>query len=185
MDGDATTTRAAGKSGKIASIALRVLHNPFQLRVVVMLVIFAAWYLGFCMPMSSSIDRTVASTSTERKRLALALEVERLRAQVMRFDDRLPRKTDPNEWVHYMLEGVRRFPLRMVLLDSDGMKDVGPYKAVVVKLEVEGAFHDVDAFLRWVEGNSRLLRVDGIRMEPSRAAKGKMSVQMVILGVMG
>src|SRR5438067_1915299 len=105
--------------------------------------------------MTAGIDDAVRRAGRERKRLALALEVERLRAQVAAFQPRLPVKTDPNEWVGYVLEGVRKFPLRMALLDTEGTRDVGPYKAVVLKLQVEGTFHDVDAFLRWVETNPR------------------------------
>ena len=41
----------------------------------------------------------------------------------------------------------------MVMLDTEAAKDVGPYKAIVVKMQVEGTFHDIDAFLRWVETN--------------------------------
>lgn len=177
--------RAGPPRGKLAAAALRVVHNPVRLRVLLTALILGGWYAVFSQPMTAGIDETVARTAAGRKRLELAREVERLRAQLARFQGRLPRKTDPNEWVQYMLDGVRKFDLRLSMLDTDGTKDVGPYKAVVIKMQVEGGFHDVDAFLRWVEGNPRLLRVDMLRMDPARMSRGKMDVQMIVLGVMG
>jgi Tfp pilus assembly protein PilO len=185
MDATAAAGKAAKGPGKFATMADRVLHNPTQLRVLLAAAILGVWYAGFASPMTTEIDETARRTEREKKRLTVAVEVERLRAQVARFHSRLPVKTDPNEWVEYMLEGVRRFPLRMVLLDTDGTRDVGPYKAIVVKLQVEGRFHDADEFLRWVENNERLLRVDSLRLEPVRGQRGVVDVQMIVLGVMG
>jgi hypothetical protein len=148
-------------------------------------VVLTAWYFAFASPMTAEIDDVQKRVERERKRLGVAVEVERLRGEVGKFQGRLPVKTDPNEWVAYMLDGVRKLPLRLVMLDTDGQRDVGPYKAVVVKLQVEGAFHDVDALLRWVESNERLLRVDMIRLEPSRGGGGLVDLHMVVLGVMG
>jgi hypothetical protein len=187
--GDTTpqdTAAAAKPPGKLTALAVRVLHNPLQLRVLLMAAAFGGWYAAFSMPMAEGIDDTVRRSERERKRVRLAVEVERLRGQVARFQPRLPEKTDPNEWVQYVLRGVGRFPLRVVMLDTDGTRDVGPYKAVVLKLQVAGDFGDIDAFLRWVEGNPRLLRVDMLKLSPSRGAGGQvLGAEMVVLGVMG
>jgi Tfp pilus assembly protein PilO len=161
-----------------------VLNSPVQLRVLLAVLIFGGWYAGFCSPMSAAIDERTRRADRERKRLELAGEVERLRAQVDRFQARLPLKTDPNEWVQYMLGGVRGFPLRLLMLDTDGEKDVGPYKAQVVKMQVEGGFHDVDAFLRWIETNTRLLRIDSVRITPTKDGR-KVEAHLVVLGVRG
>lgn len=185
MDANANQSDVGSKQSQLTALVERVLHHPTQLRVLLMVVVIGVWYAGFSVPLTAGIDQSLQRAERERKRLALAVEVERLRAQVDRFQGRLPQKTDPNEWVQYMMEGVRRFPLRQVMLDTDGTKDIGPYKAIVIKLQVEGTFHDVDAFLRWIEGNTRLLRVDLLRLEPSRIARNKLDVQMVVLGVMG
>jgi Tfp pilus assembly protein PilO len=185
---DASAGQATSRKNKLSALAVRVLHNPVRLRVLLTLLIFGGWYLGFSQPMSAGIDESTRNTSRERKRLELAKEIEQLRAQVDRFQGRLPRKTDPNEWVQFMLAGVRGFTLKLVTLDTDSTRDVGPYKAMVMKLEIEGGFQEIDRFLRWLESNPRLLRVDSIRLEPargSRSARGTMYAKLVVLGVMG
>jgi hypothetical protein len=172
------------QTSRLNAFLLRVLHNPFQLRVVLMSLIFAAWFSGVSGRMSAEIDATTRNVQRERARIGLAEEVERLRAQVDQFRDRLPRQTDSNEWLQYMLAGARGFPIRLVMINTESVKDVGPYRAVVIKLDVEGAFADVDAFLRWLEANDRLFRVDTIHIGPAREPP-KMLAQFSVLGVIG
>ncbi len=172
------------KTSRVNTALLRVLHNPFQFRVVLMSLIFAAWFAGVSGPLSAEIDANTRSAERERSRIGLALEIERLRAQVARFHDRLPRQTDANEWLQYVVSGARGFPVRLAMINTEAVKDVGPYKAVVIKLDVEGAFADVDALLRWLESNDRLFRVDTIHIGPSREPR-KVLAQLSVLGVMG
>jgi hypothetical protein len=185
MDPNGIQTLKETNPGGLGSVARRVAQNPNQLRVFLMLGTFSVWYIFFSMPMSAEIDDTGKKTVEERKRVALAIEVEKLRQQVGLFEGRLPKNTDSNEWVHYMMEGVRKFPVRQTGLETEGIKDLGPFKVIVLKLHVEGSFHDVDHLLRWIDGNERLLRIDSIKAEPSRAAPGKVDVLLQILGVMG
>ncbi len=58
------------------------------------------------------------------------------------------------------------------MLDTDAPKDVGAYRAMVVRIDVEGTFRDVNAFLRRVEANRRLLRIDLIKLDPVRGTDG-------------
>lgn len=184
MDESANAT--AAKPGAMKIGVLKILHNPLQLRVLLMLAIFGGWYQGFYQPVSLGIDGAGQQTERGKKRLALATDVERLRIQVDKFKKRLPEKTDPNEWVQYMMDGVRKFPgLRQVLLDTDGEKELGPFKGIVIKLQVEGGFRDVDALLRWIESNPRLIRVDSIKLEPSKGKRSMMDAHLVVIGVMG
>ncbi len=83
-----------------------------------------------------------------------------------------------------MMSGVRGFDLRLVNFDTAGVKEIGPIKAIVLKVQVEGGFHEVDAFLRWVEGNPRLFRVDQLKLEPERKKTGKLDAHLILLGVM-
>jgi Tfp pilus assembly protein PilO len=165
-------------------------YKPMLFRAALTAVIVGAWYAGFAMPSTAEIDQTATKLAREQKRLGLAREVEELRKQVARYQKRLPVNSDPNEWVQYMLDGVRKFPtLRLVMLDTDGTKAVGPYNAILIKLNVEGPFRDVDAFVRWIEANPRLLRVDMLNMQPVRSANetasGRMGATMIVMGVMG
>ena len=66
------------------------LHDPLQLRLVLCATLLAAWYwLGYS-PMSDRIARTTANLRRDRQLLALATEVESLRAEADNFAHRLP-----------------------------------------------------------------------------------------------
>jgi Tfp pilus assembly protein PilO len=171
---------------RIASLGLAKLwdwlHHPLHLRIVLTSAVLLGWYFGIHSTLSDAIDQTSRRVERTRKRVALAHEIESLREQVKSFQDRLPEKTDANEWVAYILAGVRRWPLKLNLLDTEATKDVGPYKAMVLRLDLEGSYQDLNAFLQWIESNHRLLRIDVVRIEPKRSGLG---AQLTILGVMG
>ena len=172
------------KSARNAKLLER-LHNPLQLRALVTGSLLLAGYFGIYLPLSSGIVDTTRQLNQEQKRLELARDIEHLRTQVESYKDRLPAGKDPNEWVQYVLGGIRGFPLKLVTLDVDTPRDLGPYKAVVVRVELEGAFHDMDALLRWFESNERLFRVDSLNINPHRSGNGTLVMQLTVLGVMG
>ncbi|MFI5461651.1 MAG: type 4a pilus biogenesis protein PilO [Isosphaerales bacterium] len=173
------------KKGWTLNRVLDRLHDPLSLRAVLTLVVLVTWYVGFEMPLSTTIETTTRQIAQERKRLEWAREIEALRDQVGKFQDRLPQKTDSNEWIQYMLSGVRAFPLKLVLLDAEMPKELGPYKVMVLRLGLEGNYHDLNEFLRWLEANPRLLRIDSIRIEPQRGGSGVLGARLIVLGVTG
>ena len=175
----------AEKLGKARAKLLDRLHDPIQLRVFLVVALLLVWYGAVYMPKSGEVDETTRAMARDRKRLALATEIESLRAQVGRFQGRLPEKRDPNEWVQYVLGGIRRYPLKLVSLDPDELKDLGPFKLIVLRVELEGWYHDVDAFIRWLEANPRLFRVDIAALQPHRSGNGRLVMQLTVLGVMG
>lgn len=161
-------------------------YSPVKLRVVLTLVLVGAWYGLVAMPRTGEIDASTGLVQTGRARLALAKDVERLRKQVAQFQDRVPRDPDPNEWAQYMISGSRRHGLRVTNLETDDRKDAGPYKLIVMRLELEGPFRAVDDFLRWLDGNPRLLRVDSLTITPQKQGTedlGATRANLVVLGV--
>lgn len=172
------------KPSPLTAAASRVLGNPLQLRVALTAAILGGWYFAVSAPMTTGIDETTARAVREKKRLGLAVEVERLRAQVARFQDRLPRDTDANEWLQYMIAGARQFPVRLATIDTQSVRAVGPYKAAVIAVDLEGSFQGIDDFIRWVESDRRLFRIDTIRIAPTREP-GKLTAKLSLLGVMG
>jgi hypothetical protein len=172
------------KSTRKAELLER-LHNPLQLRALVTGSLLLAVYVGMYMPLTSGLAETTRQLNQEQKRLDLARDIEHLRTQVERYKDRLPAARDPNEWVQYVLGGIRGFPLKLVTLDVDTPRDLGPYKAMVVRVELEGAFHDMDSLLRWFESNQRPFRVDSVNIYPHRSGNGTLVMQLTVLGVMG
>ncbi len=85
----------------------------------------------------------------------------------------------------YILEGVRQLPVTLITLDCMPPKEVGPYKAIVLRIELEGSFFGLDQFLRWLESNRRLLRTDDVHLLPRHTNKGAMVMQITVLGMMG
>ena len=164
---------------------LEQLHDPVRLRMVTTGLMLLVGYVGIYMPLSSRIDQTTRKLERESKRQETANEVEFLRAQVEKFQDRLPEDTDTNEWVQYVLGGIREFPLKLVALDSDSPRRCGPYDAVVLHVNLEGAFHDLDALFHWLEANERLFRVDSAVIAPASDRSDKLALRLTLLGVKG
>ncbi len=161
------------------------LYNPNKLRAIVTGLMLLIGYVGVYMPLSNGMDTTTRQLVKERKRLELGCEVEALRVQFNRFKNRIPKKRDANEWVPYILDGVRQYPVALLKWNADELRDIGPYKVVVLRLELEGTFEGMDSMLDWLETNERLIRVDTMKLAPQRAGSGKLVMQLVVLGVMG
>lgn len=164
---------------------IAMMHDPIQLRMLITGFILAAAFVGLYLPVSQAIAETSSELAQEQKRVKLARDIEHLRAQMERFEKRLPKDTDVNEWVQYILEGIRDYPLKLVKLESRDVRTVGQYQAVVLNIELEGTFPDMDRFLRWVESNERLFRMDEVRIVPLRSNKERQVLELVVLGVMG
>ena len=172
------------KPGLQARLVAR-LHEPIPLRLALGVALLASWYsLGYTQ-MSSRIADTAVKLDGDRKRLALATEVESLRAEEGEFEDRLPPREDPNEFLQYVLAGIRSFPLKLGSLNPEKPREAPPFEVASVRVELEGKFEDIDSFLRWVETDKRLLRVDGLTMGPDQREAGTLRVQLSVLGLMG
>jgi Tfp pilus assembly protein PilO len=161
------------------------LRNPSNLRIVATSVVLVVGYMLIYSPLSASIDESARKLGAEKKRLEAACEIEFLREQYQTFKDRLPTKTDTNEWVQYVLAGVRRFPLNLTALDPEPVRDVGPYKAVVLRIDITGTLLDMNQFLHWLETNDRLMRVDTVSVQPDQKKDGTLTMRLVVIGIMG
>ena len=138
------------------------LHDPLQLRILLIGAVLLAGYIGVYTPLTAQIAETTTKLRREQKMAELADSLEQLQARCGSFAKRIPQQADSKEWLQYMHEGIRRFPLKLTKLDCLTPRQVGPYRAVVLTIALEGSFFDLDQFLRWLESNPRLLRVDDI-----------------------
>jgi hypothetical protein len=161
------------------------LRNPTNLRVMLTGSILAVAYMCVYSPLSAEIDKCREKLVVEKRRLDVVRDIERLREQFKSFKDRLSTTSDTNEWVQYVLDGVRQQPLKLLTLDPDKIREVGPYKAVTLRIDLEGTLRDINAFLKWLENNERFLRIDWISIQPARGGNGSLVVSMTIVGVMG
>ncbi len=48
---------------------------------------------------------------------------------------------------------------------------------------MEGAFTEIDEFLRWVETDERLLRVDAIKLDPVAKDPKRLTAQLILLSL--
>ena len=84
-----------------------------QLRIFVTATVLLVAYTCMYSPLSGKIADATAEINRQQKLCQLASDVEHLRAQYQGFVDRLPTQSDSKEWVQYLLDGIRRFPLRL------------------------------------------------------------------------
>ncbi len=162
---------------------LERLHDPVQLRVVITGLMLVVGYVGIYMPLSSRIEETTRKLGWQYKRQALAKEIEFLRTQLGEFQDRLPENTDANQWAQYVIDGIRKFPLKLLTLEPQDPTSVGPYTAVGLKIGLEGKIGDLDSLLCWLETNKRLFRIDSVEIAPTRGGNDVLVMQFTLLGM--
>jgi Tfp pilus assembly protein PilO len=174
----------AGRLGKLWINFRRRLKDPLQLRFILAVGVAAPWYFLVYSWLSGGTEEVEKARVKSEAHLALAREIVSLRAEVAKFRPRLPAHTDPNEWVEYLLSGVRLYPIKMVKLQPQPAKKQGPFNVVAVNVDLQGRFTDLEALLVWIESNSRIFRVESIWIAPTQDGSA-MSLKMTILGVMG
>jgi hypothetical protein len=176
----------AGRLGTLGANLKNRLRDPLQLRVALVVSSLTLWYVAAYMPISGRMDATLTDLTKSEKHLGLVRDIEALRAQAAKFRDRIPSKTDPNEWVEYMLGGIRGYPpLKLLKLESQGMKKHGPFDVMILRIEIQGEFADLDGLLGWIETNTRLFRIDSVTLKPAMGNVGGLVLQLTVLGVMG
>jgi Tfp pilus assembly protein PilO len=167
----------------LKSNLLERLHNPLQLRICVLVVALAAGYFGVYVPLNGRIVETTRKLDRDRKMLDLASSIEQLQKQYHQFESRVPQQADSKEWVQFVLNGISQLPVNLVSLDCKTPKELGPYKAIVLQVQLEGTFFELDQVFRWVESNRRLLRADDIRLAPRRGGEGAITMQLTLVGM--
>jgi hypothetical protein len=190
-----TPNETGERRNDLKSQLIERLHNPLQLRILVIGTVLLAGYGAVYVPLTTQIAKTAQALDRERKMAVLAQSLEHLQTQCARFAKRLPQQADSKEWMQYMHEGIRTFPLKLSKLDCLAPRQIGPYKVMVLTIELEGSLFDLDRFLRWIETNPRFLRADEItialaagkeRGKPKGSEnKDDMTMKLTVLGMAG
>ncbi len=173
------------RSGGLKVRLLDSLHNPTQLRICVMAAVLLAGYYAIFVPLDTRIAQATNKLGRETKLIALAANLERFRKQYSALEPRVPRQADTKQWVQYVLDGIRRLPLKMNRFDCREPKQFGPLRVITFQIELEGTFFDLDRFLRWVESDQRLFRVDDVSISPLHGATGGAGMRLTVLGLSG
>ena len=170
------------EKGGLAKLIER-LHDPVQLRVFITGIMVVVGYMGIYSQLSEWIEESTRELSRLHKRQGLAKEIEFLRCQLGKFDGRLAENADPNEWAQYLIDNIRKFPLRLLSFRPESPRPVGPYTALVFDVTLAGEkIRDLDSFVHWVETNKRLLRVDSLRIAPTPEGR-ELIMNLRLLGI--
>jgi Tfp pilus assembly protein PilO len=165
---------------------LERLSNPNQLRGFLTGLVLLIGYLAIYQPFEQHAAAAKKSLAESKKRLDLARDVEQLRKQFSPLEARLSQPTDSKEWERYMLDEIRKFPLKLESFKPGDPRDIGPYKAITMQIEMTGSYVDLDHFLHWLESNKRLFRVDDVKISvKSTTGEHCLTMKIVVLGLMG
>jgi Tfp pilus assembly protein PilO len=175
----------SGRLTPILENLKRRLRDPLQLRLILGVGMLAGWASLVYLPISDGIEQAVQDRARAAAHSAVARDIEALRIQDAKYKARLPTATDPNEWVEYLLGGLRNSAVRLLKLEPQILRKHGPYDVVVVRIEAQGSYNDLSALLAWIETNPRLLRIDSLTLQPSRGLDGDVVLNLTVLGVMG
>jgi len=172
--------QTAGSS--LERLILAQLRNPIRLRFALGAFLLSSWYFCFYSPTSDRIVRTAALTEREQKRAATAQQIDELRKVLAPFAERIPKHAGQNELVRYVMAHVRQSPVKLVDLKPTKNKGLGPFDNIGLRLQFEASYEDLDAFLTWAENDHRLLRVDSLKVEPSKD-RAQLTVQLDLLSL--
>ncbi|MEN6458366.1 MAG: hypothetical protein ABFC63_05500 [Thermoguttaceae bacterium] len=173
------------RNSKLKARLLEALHNPTQLRVCVIGAILLIGYYAVFVPLDGRIAQTTRKLAQQRTILDQAANLEQLQKQYSVLDPRVPQRANSEEWVQYLLNGIRGMPVKMNALECREPKQFGPLKVFSFHIELEGTFFDLDKFLRWIESNRRLFRVDEVTITPMMGAVGGGIMRLTLLGLSG
>lgn len=173
------TPQASGLSRAI----LKQLSHPLKLRLVLCVAMIVVWQALFFSPLSDSVSATTARIARERNRAATAREIEQLKKALVPHRDLIGTGDDVHELIRHVMGRIRSSPLRLVNLKPEKPKDLGPFEAIGLQLNIEGGYSEIDEFLGWAETNKRLLRVDAIRLTPHLCTPGRLTGTVTLVAL--
>ncbi len=85
--------------------------------------------------------------------------------------------------MRHVIGHLRASPLKLTDLRPEKTKDLGAFQTIGLQLQLEGRFSDLDAFLRWVETDKRLSRIDSIRLAPAAKIPGLLKADLTLINL--
>jgi hypothetical protein len=158
----------------------RYLGSPVKMRLATMGGLLILTIVLVYMPLSKEIKKSKKLLSSERERNSCIMDNEKLQKQVEIFHSIIGEKSDTNEWVQYLLDGMRNFHVKLKGMESKQQRKVGPYRTAALSMEIEGAFPDIKKYVEWVESSQRLVRIDTLQIE--KRSTGLM-LKILVLGI--
>jgi hypothetical protein len=171
------------KNSALLRNVVKRFNDPAQLRWIMMGFVLCAGVVGVYMPLSGRADDAERRANHEKERLALIKDLEHLRADYTDIKKHIV-KMDPSDWATYLNEGTRMFKgLRVLSMETQSTRSMPPYRLAVLTIVLEGTFPLFDQYLRWLDTNERLLRVDTVKIEPSDRGDS-LQMKVLVQGIM-
>jgi Tfp pilus assembly protein PilO len=164
-------------------VILNQIRQPLKLRLLLCSAIITGWYVLFFSPLSEQTIAAAAKIDAERKRVATARQIEQLKKAMAPYKGRVHAGTDIHELMQHVIAEMRSSPLKLLDLKPEKPKALGSYEALGLRLTLEGRFAEFDEFLRWVETDQRLLRIDSIKLDPLSTDPSRLMGQVVVLSL--
>lgn len=131
-------------------------------------------------PLSKEIDQSRRLVAAEKERNSCIADCEKLQKQAVLFRSLIGEKADTDEWVEYLLTGLRKFNVKLHGMESRQMKKVGPYMALTFSMEIEGSYQELKSYIEWMEASQRLIRIDTMNFEKK---SDNLVMKLIVLGV--
>ena len=93
---------------------------------------------------ASDVSATTARIDRERKRAATAREIEQLKKSLAPHRDLIGSGDDVHELMRHVMRPHPILALRLIDLKPEKPKDLGPFEAIGLQLNLEGSFADID-----------------------------------------
>jgi hypothetical protein len=167
----------------VLGVILKQLSHPLKLRLALCAASIVLWQALFVGPVSENAAATTTRIGTERKRTATAREIERLKNALKPHRELIGAGEHEQELMRNVIDRIRSSPLRLIDLKPEKAKGVGPFVAIGFHLSFEGKYIDIDQFLAWAEADSRLMRVDSIKLSPNTREPGRLQANLVLMAL--
>jgi len=156
------------------------MSDPVKLRLTTIGGLLILSIVLIYMPLSKKIDANRRRLSAEKERNGCIMDCEKLQKQAAIFRSLIIEKSDTNEWVHYLLDGMREFRIKLRSIESRQQRKVGPYMAVTFSMEIEGKYPELKNYVERLEASPRLVRIDTMNLEKR---SDNLVMNLTVLGV--
>ncbi|HLL88418.1 MAG TPA: type 4a pilus biogenesis protein PilO, partial [Tepidisphaeraceae bacterium] len=126
-----------------------------------------------------SKERSLAADEVNARKLpVVALEVEKLRARLERFDKKLPNQQELGPFIGDITQASQAATLRRLTVQPGVAKRGELFSELPISLNFEGDFLSVFSFLQQTEGMQRLTRIRSLAVRSKDTKLGTVDVQV-------
>lgn len=163
------------------ALAQQHLSDPVKLRLFTAGALLLLVTVLVYMPLYKVIDRNKKLLAAAKERNGYITDCEKLRAQAMAFRPLIEEKPDVTGWIGYLLDGMRKFQVKLRSMNPQKENKVGPYKAAALSMDIEGSYQELKNYIEWLESSKSLIRVDELKLTKGQK---NMLMKITVLGIM-